>query len=1083
MISFNFEQFNDIFPFYMLIGKDLKITALGKSLKKLYPEILHQSFPEIFQVKIPVPAKEQSADIFKLTHQMVILNYTEDPLFDLRGQFEVISASEQLLFIGTPWFKSIEELTEKSLTIHDFANHDPSFDLLHSLKNQETISQDLKKVLETLKKQKNELKKASKEIEETALFPLQNPDPLVRIDTHGSILLANPSASKLISYTYKNRHYPHKEFWKTISKELQLNEEKQSFEIEADGKVYSFIVIPIIENNYFNIYGRDITPSVDADLALKKEVELQNILIDISSKYINIELEHVDQAIQKSLEALGEFVQADRAYIFDYDFSNETTSNTFEWCRAGIRPEIDQLQQIPLAYFPQWVEKHAKGEPFYIPDVSLLPDEGPDSLRGILEPQGVKSLITLPMIRNHKLIGFIGFDAVLKTHEFEEKERKLLFLFTQMILNITERKDSERHLKIQEEKYRNIITNMNLGILEVDNHENILYANKRFCEMAGYSLKELHGGKATDLLLEKKGHQLLEEKRNLRNQGISDNFEISVKNKAGEKKWWFVSGSPNYNDDGELIGSLGIHLDITSQKELEKELIQAKEDAEASTRAKELFLANMSHEIRTPMNAITGMINQLRKTVLDSDQTFYLNTINSAADNLLIIINDILDLSKIEAGKLSLEEIGFEPHHVLTRVMQVMGHKAEEKGIKFTNSTFDSQISNVLIGDPYRLNQILLNLISNAIKFTEKGNVDITFELISEQDDIQNIKIGISDTGIGMEEEFVKNLFKKFHQEDSSITRKFGGTGLGMSICKELVELMGGKITVSSVKNQGTSVFVLLPLLKGKAENLPTTKPNTVDTSILKDKLILVTDDNDMNRLVASTILSNYGAKILEADNGIKAIDQVEKFPVDLILMDIQMPMLDGLKATKIIRQKEITEIPIIALTAFALKGDDVKFLDQGMNDYLAKPFDEYQLLETTCKWLDNDLRNDKDKAESINKKLPDSTEKLYDLEKLKALSPGNKLFQQKMIDLFKTLSSSSMQEIKDAYKSSNREQIKKIAHRMKPSISSLGITSIQQDIRKLEEGNMSDENIQKSINKIDKVIEEVNQELEHIQL
>ncbi|WP_200977562.1 PAS domain S-box protein [Echinicola sp. 20G] len=1333
MIAFNSKQFDNIFPFYILIEKDLTISSMGKSLKKLYPEMLHHSFTDKFQLKNPVKTCTLFSEFSELTNQLIILTNLDDRLFDLRGQFEVLSSTHQLLFMGSPWFKSIEELTEKSLNLYDFASHDPLFDLLHSLKNQEIITQDLKQVLKTVSQQKNELKKADKEIKETALFPMQNPDPLLRIDLSGKILLANPQATRLNSYFYKDRVYAHTEFWRTISVELKLNDEKQYFEVEADEKTYSFIVIPIASNQYFNIYGRDITEerinekqikllskvassnkngvlftkpdgtiywtnqgysdlcgyastdllgktpleigfgpstnrlkvkqmvdafkkgksfdielihyksngdffwaralgqpvhdqsgqlsqyftmiediseekakaqelldtknklksifeemsdvvwshnikgkeltfitpsvkklfqmdstsikdydwwkkhifkedievlkkikwslmhkgnftekyrivtkkgsikwvshngktindaedkpvrtdhiirditaSVDADLALKKEVELQNILIDISSKYINIELEQVDEAIQNSLGVLGEFVQADRAYIFDYDFNKETTSNTFEWCREGISPEIKNLQKIPLSFFPQWVEKHAKGEPFYVPDVKHLPQEGPNCLREILEQQDIKSLITLPMIRNHKLLGFVGFDAVRTKHQFEEKERKLLFLFTQMILNITERKTSEKHLKRQEEKYRNIITNMNLGILEVAPNEEILYANKRFCDMSGYSLDELHGGKATDLLLESDGHKLLLEKQGLRKQGISDNFEISVKNKAGEKKWWFVSGSPNYNDEGELIGSLGIHLDITSQKSLEQELIQAKEDAEASTRAKELFLANMSHEIRTPMNAITGMINQLRKTVLDSDQTFYLNTINSAADNLLIIINDILDLSKIEAGKLSLEEIGFELESVLTRVMQVMSHKAEEKGLKFTNTIFDSDISNVLIGDPYRLNQILLNLISNAIKFTEKGGVDISCMLVEELESFQQIKIRVTDSGIGMEKEFVQNLFNKFNQEDTSITRKFGGTGLGMSICKELIELMHGKIFVSSTKDKGTTVEIELPLAKGSQEDLPKISASSIDTKVLKDKLILVTDDNDMNRLVASTILRNYGAKILEADNGIKAVDQVDKHPVDLILMDVQMPMLDGIQATQILRKKGINDTPIIALTAFALKGDDVKFLSQGMNDYLAKPFDEHQLLEIVSKWLKTKPNNKVANLSFNSSEIPHQQTKLFDLTKLKALSPGNKEFQQKMIDLFKTLSMTSINEIKEAFDKDDIEQVKKIAHRMKPSVSSMGIVAIQQEIKNLEEGKLTHEDMKSSILKIDKIILEVNEDLKNIQL
>jgi two-component system, sensor histidine kinase len=425
--------------------------------------------------------------------------------------------------------------------------------------------------------------------------------------------------------------------------------------------------------------------------------------------------------------------------------------------------------------------------------------------------------------------------------------------------DITAEKNAEYTLKIREEKYRSIIDNMNLGLLEVDTEEKILFANQCFCDMCGYELDELLGKRAAEIFAKGENIELMERKNEERRRGTSDAYEIVVKDKRGRVRWWLVSGAPRFNDNGDLVGSIGIHLDITDQKQLEFELTVAREQAEQSTRSKEVFLANMSHEIRTPMNAILGMSNQLAKTTLTKRQQFFLDTINSASENLLVIINDILDLSKIEAGKLSLEQIAFEPREVIKRAIQVLIHKAEEKGLVLSNSYFDDKASHVLLGDPYRLNQVLLNVLNNAIKFTEKGKVDIRLTVVNEARLSQTIRIDVEDTGIGMDENFKNTLFEKFSQEEASVTRQFGGTGLGMSICKELIELMDGEILVESKKGLGTTISFVVNFPKGEVEDLPSKEAFVADESMLSGKKILVVDDNEINRLVATTILCRNG--------------------------------------------------------------------------------------------------------------------------------------------------------------------------------------------------------------------------------
>lgn len=608
--------------------------------------------------------------------------------------------------------------------------------------------------------------------------------------------------------------------------------------------------------------------------------------------------------------------------------------------------------------------------------------------------------------------------------------------------DITERKLSEQALRINEEKYRGIIANMNLGLLEVDNNEIIQFVNQSFCKISGYEPEELKGRKASSLFTRSEAQELIEGKNELRKKGISDAYEMMVINKRGEPRWWLISGAPRYNDTGELVGSIGIHLDITDQKQLELDLHDARESAEQSTRAKEAFLANMSHEIRTPMNAIMGMGHQLSKTILDDKQAFFLDTINRAAEHLLVVINDILDMSKIEAGKLNIEQIGFKPDEVINHCLRVMKHRAEEKGLLLTNKMEGSQCP-VLLGDPFRLTQILLNLISNAVKFTDKGAVDVLCKLLPAVNNRQTLNITVKDTGIGMNKEFLKNLFQKFTQEDKTTARKYGGTGLGLPICKELVQLMGGSIEVKSIKGTGTEVDVSIPFIIGAAADLPEDKEPEQEDFSLKGKRILLVEDNEMNRLVATTILNNYGVILDEAVNGEQAIAALQRSNYNLVLMDVQMPVMNGVDATRLIREKINKQMPIIALTANVIKGESDKCLAAGMNGVISKPFSEKDLVYEIIRWVQKSHL-------STNKGNLQETP-LYELSKLEKIGQGNKDFVEKMVRLFINQIPNSVAEIEKAAQENKFDIVRTIAHKIKPAIDNMGISSLYKVVRDIE--------------------------------
>ncbi|HPH81350.1 MAG TPA: PAS domain S-box protein [Flavobacteriales bacterium] len=620
--------------------------------------------------------------------------------------------------------------------------------------------------------------------------------------------------------------------------------------------------------------------------------------------------------------------------------------------------------------------------------------------------------------------------------------------------DITERKSQENKLKIREEKYRSIIENMNLGILEVDLDEKIQYANQSFCRMSGFELKDLVGQNASDLFINHSQDELISDKIELRQKGISDAYELPVKTHNGEEKWWLISGAPRFNDDGVQIGSIGIHLDITDQKKLQTELIEEKERADQSVVARDSFIANMSHEIRTPMNAIIGLGSLMAKTTLNSVQATYLNHINNSAKNLLVILNDVLDFSKLEAGKLSIEKISFNLKEAIDKSVNILGFKAEEKGIALFNN-YDSRIASWFLGDPSRLNQIMMNLLSNAIKFTSEGSISIQCSLIRSENNKQVVRLMVSDTGIGMEPEFLDKIFEKFTQEDQRVSKHYGGTGLGMTITRELVKLMEGKLQISSQKGSGTTVSVEFAFEQTSEPEQLKTINQAIEIPALKGKKILLVEDNPTNRIVANSMLQPYGVEVKEAENGYLALEILRSYVPDLILMDIQMPGIDGLETTVRIRQEFGNAIPVLALTANVLLPMQLKCKESGMNDFLAKPFEEEDLVGKIAGLLNIQAipvvsKTSSDLPEQSN--LLSTDLPLYDLSKLEKLSRGDQDFLNHMLSIFIKEVPITLAKLKQALVEENFADMKAYAHRLKPSIKDMGVQSLKDILPETEQ-------------------------------
>ncbi len=488
------------------------------------------------------------------------------------------------------------------------------------------------------------------------------------------------------------------------------------------------------------------------------------------------------------------------------------------------------------------------------------------------------------------------------------------------------------------------------------------------------------------------------------------------------------------------------NLEIKNQIEVAK---KEKEVAERTAELKQQFMANMSHEIRTPMNAIVGITRLLIEKDPKAEQLKYLNVIRQSADNLLVIINDILDLSKIEAGKIVIEKIDFSLRDMLQSIQEIMQLKAEQKGLEL-KIEIDEQIPDRLIGDPTRLNQILINLVGNSIKFTDKGYITLGCRLLQSSDERLTIRFKVIDTGIGISKEYVGKIFESFTQAGTDTARKFGGTGLGLTISKQLVELMDGAIMVESEEDKGTTFTVDIPLLIA-SEQVATVKPNQITDEVyskLQHLSILLVEDNEFNRLVAEDTLKELlpDIRVSIAENGEIAVDKIRKQDYDLVLMDIQMPVMNGVDATRVIRSnlpEGKRAIPIIAMTANVLQEDVQRYLNAGMNAYISKPFQTDDLLLKMSAVMENKQvahRSEDMPANAGVGNLQPLPDHVTDMNFLNQFTGNNAEKKRKYIKMFLDNGPRLLEKIKTGLAEQDYESVKVAAHSLKPQLSYMGV-------------------------------------------
>jgi len=606
----------------------------------------------------------------------------------------------------------------------------------------------------------------------------------------------------------------------------------------------------------------------------------------------------------------------------------------------------------------------------------------------------------------------------------------------------------------QENQYARSLIEASLDPLVTINIDGkIMDMNHATINITGLTRKELTNSDFFDYFTEpQKAREVYQEV--FANGSVADS-PLTLRHKKGKLTDVLFNGSIYKDEKEKVLGVVIVARDVTDQKIISNQLNEAKAFAELATKiaeeaqikaegatriavdsvkAKQQFLSNMSHEIRTPMNAIIGFTKVVLKTELSSKQREYLQAIKTSGDALIVLINDILDLAKVDSGKMSFEKVPFKMEKSIAAMIHVFDIKSQEKNVKLLKE-YDLSIPEVVVGDPVRLHQIILNLVSNAVKFTSKGKIIVSVKLVEENDKDVIIEFAVSDTGIGILENKMETIFENFQQASSGTSRIYGGTGLGLAIVKQLVEGQNGSIKVQSAIGQGSTFSFRLPFLKTNSEAQIIEEIITLDDDI-KNIKVLVVEDIALNQLLMRTLLDEFGFTCDIASNGQIAIDKLQTNTYDIILMDLQMPIMNGFEATEYIRNTLNLNVPIVALTADVTTVDIDKCKAVGMNDYLSKPVDERILYSKIISLLKKVYQTKQEEIKSI---LEVKT-RCIDLNYLMKRTKSNPDLMSEMISLYLEQTPPLISAMRQSFDKKDWTTLYSTVHKMIPSFSIVGI-------------------------------------------
>lgn len=685
--------------------------------------------------------------------------------------------------------------------------------------------------------------------------------------------------------------------------------------------------------------------------------------------------QELSEIIHSLLQAIGNYTGADRVYVFDWETDQkDSLSNTFEWCADEVTPEIANLQAIPVSLMPNWVKRFENKEAIVINDLEATKYSEPEEYE-LLKTQEICSLIAVPIYANHQMNGFIGVDNPDLRHNE---------------ISITLLSDVGGHLGCMRENLKSTVL-LKKALDEATKRSEIISAIATlYVTIVHANVKErtyelLKGHDLVQKILGQKGKiddvmerlpttfaakEWREQYREFLNfdtltERLRNTNFVSIEFMGTNGKWRLSRFIVKSRDtQGNVVDVLYVVRDITEEKLRElmyqKQLKASMEDAQRANISKTAFLQRMSHDIRTPLNGIVGMIHIAEKYKNDVDKLRECRQkALQSTDYLQKLINNVLDISKLESGSLVLEHKSFDMVELLSNNMTVVAMSAYENGVRFEGGVEANTIRHrYLIGSPVHLSRVLMNLASNAIKYNHfHGTVNVHCEELSDDGNIAVFKFVCSDTGLGMSEEFQKHAFDVFAQEGKQSTTTFSGSGLGLSIVKDIIELMGGMIELESKENVGSTFTVTVPFkIDHSVENNDSQNDSCPQSMELSGKRVLLVEDNAINMEIAYAILEEEHLNITEAKNGKEALEIFQNSKLneyDVIIMDVMMPVMDGLEATKAIRmleREDAKKIPIIAMTANAFEEDRKACLDAGMDEHIGKPIDIPLLKRTITK-------------------------------------------------------------------------------------------------------------------------------------
>lgn len=824
-----------------------------------------------------------------------------------------------------------------------------------------------------------------------ARIPELNPNPVLRLNLAGEQVYANPAAQQLRSQLSETELGElHAQLESLARRSLQLRQPQQA-EVRTNQLYLQAYIVSLEEQDCVNIYLADITARVQAEESLRasearlrEQQEFTQHVLDTSPNLIYVR--DADARITFSNRAMRDLQQ--------------TLGNRDN--RVAADPEgLEARERAHYARADAYVL--ATGEEVITEDPITLPTG---------EQRWFQS-VKRPLRRPDGTMDILGVST-----------------------DITALKQAQHTLTQSEKKYRDLVYYAQALICTYDLSGVMLSVNPALAALIGRPTTELLGQPIASYLLADDREAFHSNLARMAVEGEAEGV-LRIQPEGSKDLRYLLSRNFVVRQPGQAPYVVSHSHDITDRVRAEQEMKRARQEAEATARARENFLANMSHEIRTPMNGVLGMTAQLAKTRLDARQQELVRIIRTSGQHLLAVLNDVLEMAKITAGKLELEQLPFNLCQSMEAAVQPLALQAQEKGLEVIGVPLrDSCPVPWIIGDAHRLNQILINLVGNAVKFTSQGRITIKGEMLSETEDTLTVRFSVQDTGPGIAPEKQSYIFESFTQAYADTARQHGGTGLGLTISRGLVEQMGGQLTLESEVGKGSTFAFTLTLPKAPAEAVPAPTEETVDTGSLAGVRVLLVEDNHINRTVARMMLEPWGVVLEEATSGPAALALLEQHTYDVVLMDIQMPGMSGVEVTQRLRELSNLEraaTPVIAVTANAFRADIERYLAGGFDDYLAKPFDEEELYN------------------KIEVLLGRATTPAYDLTHLRELAQGRTVFVERFIRSFLTNIPTNVQELRTAAATENWHEVARVVHHIKPNLIALSVAGTDEPVAMLE--------------------------------